>query len=584
MAQFLRLFGPILMLSDSRNKKPLIARPSIVQKRKTRTRIDSKESYAIKELREELRIKNKEIESLKNKLESDKTISDLKLAFDQLQNFLVNAPISIYFKNRKLEYTYANHAYAAWVNFSLNELTGKRNAQLQLGDYFSQIERKEAEVIESKEPIRNQKVEFSFDNELQLINVYVFPLFDKLGDIDGVMTYCVDLSEQIQYKQDLQKAEESASLGIKSRQAFLANLSHEVRTPLHGILGSGALLKSLLKEEQTLDLLDNINRSGTSLLEMVDSMLLLESIEKGDWVIQKDKFDLRKLIEEVNEKYKDQVRHKRVDLQSFVAQGLPEIVIGDAEKIKLVLDIFLSNALKFTDKGFVHLFVQAEQQDTKSLRLKFSVKDTGIGVRKELQPDLFTSFMQGDSSTTKGFQGTGIGLAVAEKTMSYLGGTLGFESAEFKGSNFWFSLDIDKIALDTIIPEALSPSQLPVLLVEDNKINQKIAFFTLKKLGFPVEIAENGFEAVERFKSGPFKIVLMDIQMPVMNGFDATLKIRSLEKLNQESSSLIIALSANTIKEDVEKCFLVGMNEYISKPFSPEKLVEVIQKHIEVSL
>jgi signal transduction histidine kinase/CheY-like chemotaxis protein len=572
------------MLSDSRNKKPLIARPSIVQKRKTRTRIDSKESYAIKELREELRIKNKEIESLKNKLESDKTISDLKLAFDQLQNFLVNAPISIYFKNRKLEYTYANHAYAAWVNFSLNELTGKRNAQLQLGDYFSQIERKEAEVIESKEPIRNQKVEFSFDNELQLINVYVFPLFDKLADIDGVMTYCVDLSEQIQYKQDLQKAEESASLGIKSRQAFLANLSHEVRTPLHGILGSGALLKSLLKEEQTLDLLDNINRSGTSLLEMVDSMLLLESIEKGDWVIQKDKFDLRKLIEEVNEKYKDQVRHKRVDLQSFVAQGLPEIVIGDAEKIKLVLDVFLSNALKFTDKGFVHLFVQAEQQDTKSLRLKFSVKDTGIGVRKELQPDLFTSFMQGDSSTTKGFQGTGIGLAVAEKTMSYLGGTLGFESAEFKGSNFWFSLDIDKIALDTIIPEALSPSQLPVLLVEDNKINQKIAFFTLKKLGFPVEIAENGFEAVERFKSGSFKIVLMDIQMPVMNGFDATLKIRSLEKLNQESSSLIIALSANTIKEDVEKCFLVGMNEYISKPFSPEKLVEVIQKHIEVSL
>ncbi len=557
---------------------------SIAQKRKTRTRIDSRESNAIKELRKELQIKNKEIESLKKKLGGDKTISGLKFAFEQLQNFLANAPISIYFKNRKLEYSYANHAFTAWANLPLSELTGKKNAQLQLGDYFSQMEKIEAEVIESKESIRNQKIEFSFDDKQQLMNVYVFPMLDELGDIEGVMAYCLDFSGQIQYKQELQKAQERASLGIKSRQMFLANLSHEVRTPLHGILGSGALLKSLLKEDEALDLLDNINLSGASLLEMVDSMLLLESLEKGDWVLQKEKFDLRKLVEEVNEKYKDQVKLKRVDMQSFVAQGLPNLLVGDEEKIKLVLDIFLSNAFKFTDKGFVHLFIQAEQQSAKSLRLKFSVKDTGIGIKKDLQPDLFSSFMQGDSSSTKGFQGTGIGLAMAEKTVSYLGGSLGFESAEFKGSNFWFSVDLDKLSVGTKISETLEPSQLPVLLVEDNKINQKIAFFTLKKLGFPVEIAENGFEAVECFQTGQFKIVLMDIQMPVMNGFDATIKIRALEKLNEEPNSLIIALSANTIKEDIEKCFLVGMNEYISKPFSPEKLVEVIQKHIELSL
>lgn len=572
------------MLSDSRNKKPNIATPSITQKRETRNRIDLEKSNTVKKLREELRVKNKEIERLKKKLESDQKLSGFQLVFKQLQDFLANAPISIYFKNKKLEYTYVNHAFSAWLNLPSDILIGKTNAHLQLGDSFNLMEKIELDVLKSKQSIRNQKIKFIDDDQQQLLNMYVFPTLDELGEIEGLMAYCLDLSEQYQYKQEISKAQERASLGMQSRQAFLANLSHEVRTPLHGILGSGALLKSLLKEEQALDLLDNINRSGASLLEMVDSMLLLESLEKGDWEIQNEKFDLRKLIEEVNQKYSDQRKRKGLDMQSFVAQGLPEFLIGDSEKLKLVLDIFLSNAFKFTDKGFVHLFVQAEQQDTKRIRLKFSVKDTGIGIKKDLQPDLFSSFMQGDSSSTKGFQGTGIGLAMAEKMVSFLGGSLGFESAEFKGSNFWFAVDLEKFLSDSMIPEALAPSQLPVLLVEDNKINQKIAFFTLKKLGFSVEIAENGFEAVERFQSGQFKIVLMDIQMPVMNGFDATTKIREIEKLNGEQNSLIIALSANTIKEDVEKCFLVGMNEYISKPFSPEKLVEVIQKHIKVKL
>jgi CheY-like chemotaxis protein len=173
---------------------------------------------------------------------------------------------------------------------------------------------------------------------------------------------------------------------------------------------------------------------------------------------------------------------------------------------------------------------------------------------------------------------------MAEKTVSYLGGTIGFESAEFKGSTFWFSIDLDKTSSEARKDEVLLPAQLPVLLVEDNKINQKIAFFTLKKLGFPVEIAENGLEAVERFQNDEFKIVLMDLQMPIMNGFDATSKIRAFEKFKERKSSLIVALSANTIKEDIEKCFVVGMNEYISKPFSPEKLIEVIRKHIEIQL
>lgn len=572
------------MLTDAKNNIPLSATPSPIQKRKLHTHINSEESDTIKQLRADLQIKNREIKRLKEKLDDNHQHPDLRLVFEQLQDFLAMAPVSIYFKNKNLEYTYANQAFAAWANLPMDELLGTQNSQVQLGSYLEQLELLEKDVLEKNEVIRNQEIKFLLDDQQQLMNVYAFPMRNDLKDIDGVMVCCFDISDRVQFEQELHKAEEKASLGIKSKHAFLTNLSHEIRTPLHGILGSGSLLKSMLDNDQALDLLDNINRSGLSLLEMVDSMLLLESLEKGEWTLQKEKFDLRDLVQEVNEKFEDQVKLKLVDLQSFVAQGLPEVVIGDVEKIKLVLNILLSNAVKFTDKGFVHLFVQAESKTDQSIRLKFSVKDTGVGIKKGLQPELFSSFMQGDSSSTKGYQGAGIGLAMAEKTVSYLGGSIGFESAEFKGSNFWFTVDLDKISRDVEKSEVLTPSQLPVLLVEDNKINQKIAFFTLKKLGFTVEIAENGFEAVERFQNGIFKIVLMDIQMPVMNGFDATSKIRAIEKSDDFDPSLIIALSANTLKEDVEKCFLVGMNEYISKPFSPQKLIEVIQKHIQIQL
>gem|GEM_PF-6906032 len=356
----------------------------------------------------------------------------------------------------------------------------------------------------------------------------------------------------------------------------MANLSHEIRTPLHGILGSSALLKSSIQNEEELELLANIQASGSALLDMLNAMLLLEAVERGKWTVQTELFHLRSLIQEVSDKYSDVASQKAVDLQFFLAQGLPEKFFGDAEKIKRVLDILMSNALKFTSKGFVHLYVQAEKYNGKTTRLRFSVKDTGLGIKNDLQPDLFNFFMQGDSSSTKNYQGTGIGLTMAQKTIAYLGGEIGFESSEFKGSTFWFVIDLENLTPDNMEP--LTPAKLPVLLVEDNKINQKIAFFTLKKLGFPVEIAENGMEAVDRFQNGSFRIVLMDLQMPVMNGFDSSEKIRAFEKSNKRKPALIIALSANTVKEDIERCFVVGMNEYISKPFTSDKLIEVIQR------
>jgi signal transduction histidine kinase/CheY-like chemotaxis protein len=558
--------------------------PSQNQKMRKLTDSAKEDALIIKHQQSEIELKNKELRKLKNKLKSDPQISALKIAFQQVQDFLAISPSIIYFKNKNLEYSYANQSFAALANLPVEEIIGLSSKSLQIGNYLTELEQTELQVLKNGKAIQGREILIKQDDEQLLLNINIFPSKDVDGNVDGVMVCCIDLSERLQFKKELENAQEKALLGEKSKQTFLANLSHEIRTPLHGIIGSGGLLKSMLKDKQAIELVENINSSGEYLLEMVDSMLLLESFDKGEWARKNETFILRDLIQDINEKFQDQVKSKKIDIQSFIAQGVPDAFIGDVEKIKLILTILISNAIKFTNKGFVHLFVQVEQQKGESIRLKFSIKDTGLGIKKDLQSELFSSFTQGDSSTTKGYKGTGIGLTMAEKTVSYLGGTIGFESAEFKGSTFWFSIDLDKTSSEARKDEVLLPAQLPVLLVEDNKINQKIAFFTLKKLGFPVEIAENGLEAVERFQNDEFKIVLMDLQMPIMNGFDATSKIRAFEKFKERKSSLIVALSANTIKEDIEKCFVVGMNEYISKPFSPEKLIEVIRKHIEIQL
>ncbi|MBN1650112.1 MAG: response regulator [Bacteroidales bacterium] len=568
----------------NKNIEDYIESTSSIQEMRKRSAIEKETASKIKQLQAELNLKEKEIKRLKNKLDSDQQFSTLKIALKQVQDFLAMSPAIIYFKNNKLEYTYANQSFAAFANLPVEDIMGLSNANLELGNYLTLLEQTEKEVIDRGKAVQGKEILLGQEKEQLLLNTYLYPMKDTEGKVEGVMVCCFDLSERLQFRQELESAKEKALLGVKSKQVFLANLSHEIRTPLHGILGSGALLKPLLKDNQAIDLVENINNSGTALLEMVDSMLLFESIDKGEWLLRNEIFNIRELVQQINTKFLDQAKAKMIDIQIFIAQGLPELFIGDVEKLKLLLSILVGNAIKFTNKGFVHLFVQSEQLKGKNRVLKFTVKDTGSGIKKELQSELFSTFTQGDSSSTKGYQGTGIGLAMAQKTISYLGGAIGFESAEYKGSTFWFSVELEVASKIIEKPEIQLPSQVPVLLVEDNKINQKIAFFALKKLGFPVQIAENGLEAVERFQQEKFKIVLMDLQMPVMNGFDATIKIRAYEKQQEAQSSLIIALSANTIKEDIEKCFVVGMNEYISKPFSPAKLIEVIQKHIEIQL
>jgi signal transduction histidine kinase/ActR/RegA family two-component response regulator len=571
------------MLNDAKNKNALSHDISSENPPESISGTQNPNLDKLRQMQIELDLKEKEIQRLKNKFKRINHSDDLNWAFEQLQTFLDQLPLPVYFKNNLLEYSYSNKAFASWSNRSEEDLIGKNNNQIGIGPDFAPLEELEQKVLDTQTPIKNREKALHLEDEDLWISLYIIPMLDKFGASKGIMVYCLDLTERQQFRKELSDAKAKADLGIQSKHAFLSNLSHEIRTPLHGILGSADLLKPFIQETEALDLLANVRDSGSSLLEMLDNMLMLESLEKGTWQVVNEAFLLAELIDEVQLKYEDQARLKLIEFQSFMAQGLPEKLIGDAEKLKTLLSVFISNAIKFTNKGFIHLFVQAEEINGPQIKLKFSVKDTGIGIRPERHSELFTSFSQVDTSSTRIHQGAGIGLAMAQKTITSLGGTIGFESAEFEGSTFWFSLDLLEVNTENNSKNKSLPADLPVLLVEDNKINQKIAFFTLKKLGFEVDIADNGLEAVQRFMGGNYRIVLMDLQMPIMNGFDSTIQIRTLEKSNHLDPSLIIALSANTVREDVEKCFSVGMNEYISKPFSPDKLVEVIRKYINLS-
>jgi signal transduction histidine kinase len=377
--------------------------PSQNQKMRKLTDSAKEDALIIKHQQSEIELKNKELRKLKNKLKSDPQISALKIAFQQVQDFLAISPSIIYFKNKNLEYSYANQSFAALANLPVEEIIGLSSKSLQIGNYLTELEQTELQVLKNGKAIQGREILIKQDDEQLLLNINIFPSKDVDGNVDGVMVCCIDLSERLQFKKELENAQEKALLGEKSKQTFLANLSHEIRTPLHGIIGSGGLLKSMLKDKQAIELVENINSSGEYLLEMVDSMLLLESFDKGEWARKNETFILRDLIQDINEKFQDQVKSKKIDIQSFIAQGLPDAFIGDVEKIKLILTILISNAIKFTNKGFVHLFVQVEQQKGESIRLKFSIKDTGLGIKKDLQSELFSSFTQGDSSTTKGY-------------------------------------------------------------------------------------------------------------------------------------------------------------------------------------
>jgi len=446
----------------------------------------------------------------------------------------------------------------------------------ELATLNNDLEDKNKLIINQKNDLKEQNEELlAAEEELRQNNEELQVLNENAYNQNKIISEQKNLLEQ-----EKKKALEAS----KYKSLFLANMSHEIRTPLNGIIGMANILKEskLTKEQEKA--LEIIEISGNNLLSIVNDILDYSKIEANQLELENIPINLYKEIEDVEKLLSLKAESKGLDFSYSIHPDTPKYIKGDALRIKQILINYCNNALKFTEKGFVNIDVRVIEKTASDVVLKFSVKDTGIGISKENQKKLFNDFIQVDASTTRKFGGTGLGLSISKKLAQMMGGEVGLESEENKGSTFWFTGKYKIENFFTIEKEddsskELFNRELNILLVEDNIINQKVAAHTIKKYNHKLEIANDGIEAVEKFKAQNFDLILMDIQMPNMNGYEATKAIREIEYKEKRRPIRIIAMTANALKGEKEKCLSLGMNNYLSKPFKQEDLIKILKEN-----
>jgi len=386
-------------------------------------------------------------------------------------------------------------------------------------------------------------------------------------------------------KRELIDAKERAEHATHAKSMFLANMSHEIRTPMNGVIGMVEALKASELSEDQMEYLNIIDISSENLLNVVNDILDFSKVEAGQIELENITFSVRKTIEEVIKMLRFKSSQKDLYLKYEVSEKIPSYLIGDPLRIKQILINLINNAIKFTDHGGVDVNVELISVNLKRAKLKFTVKDTGIGISEKVINRLFQSFSQADASTTRKFGGTGLGLSISKSLSEMMQGEIGVDSVEGEGASFWFTLRLELASKNNLSDDGDSESDsmvlkdLNILVAEDNAINQRVARFLIEKLGHKVEIAENGKIALEKFKDNDYDLILMDIQMPIMDGLEATREIRSFETQNNiEKRIPIVALTANTMKGDREKFLDSGMNDYIGKPFKASELSQLIYR------
>ncbi len=395
-------------------------------------------------------------------------------------------------------------------------------------------------------------------------------------------------------KEELVKAKNAAEMAAHAKAVFLANMSHEIRTPMNGIIGMAELLKRTPLNDEQKEYIEIISASGENLLTVINDILDFSKIEAGKIVLESIPFSVRDEIRNVISILNFQARKKGINLITEIDEDVPKYVKADPVRLKQVIINLVNNAIKFTETGSVSVEVSCQEVNNKKRIFLFKVIDTGIGIPEEGVQRLFKSFSQVDISVTRKYGGTGLGLAISKNLVELMNGEIGVESEEGKGSTFWFTAKLEVMSHEEV--EALQQQEKEnhrsdaqseirssnILLAEDNLINQKVAMAHLKKFGHKVTIANNGIEAVDYFSKFKYDLILMDIQMPEMDGLVATKLIRDFEKENNERERTpIVAMTANVMTEDVKKYMDQGMDDFIGKPFKADELKKIFQKYLE---
>ncbi|CAN5259982.1 hypothetical protein BH10PSE18_BH10PSE18_04980 [soil metagenome] len=393
---------------------------------------------------------------------------------------------------------------------------------------------------------------------------------------------------------EVEQARAQAEASNRAKSEFLANVSHEVRTPLNAVMGLTRLLHQSPLNPQQRQYIELIDRSSTSLLALLNDIRDLSNIEAGKLVFEQIRFDLARWIREAVALHTPAAEAKGLHIGVDIADGVPRKLEGDPGRLRQIISNLVSNAVKFTDRGRVMLTVRVapNQVDLSrdQLRLLFAVRDTGVGISEEKQQQIFEAFTQADTSTTRRFGGSGLGLAICARLVAMMGGVIHVVSRPHEGSTFRFTAvfsqaeDELNVQTEPMLLEPVPTPRLDVLLAEDHAVNELLMRHLLAQMGHEVTVARDGEEAVRRWQSREFDLVLMDVQMPVLSGFDATARIRALEASRPRARRTpIVALTAHAMAGDRDKCLAAGMDAYVSKPVSPVQLAQAIREALEAA-
>jgi PAS domain S-box-containing protein len=533
-------------------------------------------------------------------------------------------------------YTYLNLAWEQVFGYELGEMLGKKFSDFQAPDNAA------LDMIRFKRLLQGDSID-RFEsayvgksgNEIHLVFNALF-VSDENGEIVGVSGTAYDITqrkqmeaallesaeklleqhdelrtteEQLRVQIDeykavqaqLQEAKAAAEAANLTKSRFLATMSHEIRTPMNGVIGMIELLQHTGLNREQHEYAESAKKSGINLVHLLNDILDLSKIEADKLELEISDLDLRPVISDIIDLMSFQAREKGVKLSASIDADVPTELKGDAGRLRQLITNFVGNAIKFTSEGEVSLLVRKESEDQNSVALRFLVFDSGIGIAADKLEQIFEPFTQADSSTTRKYGGTGLGLAICKQLAELMGGRIGVESTEGRGSTFWFTIVVEK-QTETSMPlklpveglETLSPDELArrgspgvdgisILLTEDDPVVQKIIPLLLMKYGYHVDVAGNGRDALRMLKKNDYAVVLMDCMMPVMNGYEVTTVIRDPDSGVRRNDIPVIALTGNVMKEDLDRCVAAGMNDHLPKPMILSDLLAKLDKWTKVS-